>query len=138
MINVLYDGHYPFLVSATRLLKRLDRRHAIHLTNVSARKFDARLVEKSQQELTGEIHAQLSDGTWQQGPDAVREICSAVGLAPLVMMTRIPVVRQLSNLGYRCLAVAMSSTVRSTRRTPPAKITRSTTLSSDSAFRASS
>ena len=138
MISVLYDGNCPFLIRATRLLKRLDRRHAIHLTNIAARKFDARLVDKSQQELTDEIYAQLSDETWRKGPDAFREICSAIGLEPLVMMTRIPVVRQLSDMGYRCLAKTMSNATRPTRPRPRANIIRSTTRSSDSTFRAPS
>ena len=136
-IDVLYDGNCPFWVCTTHFVKRFDRRHRIHLTNIAARKFDARIFDKSQCELTGEIHALRSDGTWLKGLDAFRELCSAVGLGPVFLLTRLPVFRQLSNMGYRLFARTLVKTSRPPDQTTGARTAVTTTLSSTPVIRIS-
>ncbi|MEJ7593861.1 MAG: DUF393 domain-containing protein [Planctomycetaceae bacterium] len=103
-IDILYDGNCGFLVGITQFLKRLDRRHRIHLANMAARKFDAGIFDRSQGDLTAEIYARMPDGTWHKGLDAFREFGSAVGLRPLVLVTQLPLFRSLLDVGYRLYA----------------------------------
>ena len=106
-IDLLYDGNCRFVMRTIQFLKRLDRRNRIHLTNTAARKFDAASFDKSQGELTAEIYARLADGTWLKGLDAFRELSSAVGLAPLVLVTRLPLIRPALNVGYGLFAKSL-------------------------------
>ncbi len=119
-IDVLYDGNCALLCRAIHLLRRMDRRHGIHVTNIAARKFDAGIFDKSMKELIAEIHARTPDGTWLKGMDAFRLLSSYVGLGPLVFLTQIPVVRMLSNASYRWIAKRMLKNRRSGSRQPGA------------------
>ena len=103
-IDVLYDGNCAFLCRAIHLLRHMDRQHHIHLTNTAARKFDARIFDKSMNELIAEIHARMPDGTWLKGMDAFRLLSSSVGLGPLVLLTRLPLIRLSVNVGYLLVA----------------------------------
>lgn len=51
-----------------------------------------------------EMHGRLPDGSWVTGVEVFRRLYSAVGFGPVVWLTRLPVVRQLLNLGYRGFA----------------------------------
>ena len=103
MIHVLYDGDCPFFARTAKLLKRLDRQHRLLFANVAARKFEPLIFNKSKGELATEIHAHLPDGSWLKGLDAFRELYSIVGFGPLVLPTKLPVLRQLTDGAYRVL-----------------------------------
>jgi predicted DCC family thiol-disulfide oxidoreductase YuxK len=137
-IDILYDGDCRFLVRTTHFLKRLDRRNRIHLTNIAARKFDARIFDRSQSELTAEIYARLPDGTWLRSLDAFRKLGSAVGLGPVVLLTQLPVIRLLLNLGYRCFAKWLLKSRRPVSQQSGARAIVTTTPSSRSVIRPSS
>ena len=100
---VFFDGDSRFWVREVRFLKRLDRRHRFHFTDISARGFDARIFNKNQQTLTAEIHALRPDGTWIRGAEVLRHVYASVGFGPLVFVTRLPLIRQVSNLSIRIL-----------------------------------
>ena len=128
-IDILYDGNCRFLVRTTQLLKRLDRRNRVHLANMAARKFDAGNFDRSECELTAEIYARMPDGTWYRGLDAFRELGSAVGLTPLVLGTRLPLIRSLLNVGYGLFA---KSLLRSRRRFNQLQVARAIVTTSPS------
>ena len=134
-INVLYDGSSPFWSQITRLVKRFDRGQYIHLTNIADRKFEARIYDKSQSELTADLHVQLSDGTWLKGSDAFRELFSKSRLRLLVQFSGLPLIRQLSNSGYGILMYSLAKMYRPDRQQSdtPASVLR--TFSSGSAIR---
>jgi predicted DCC family thiol-disulfide oxidoreductase YuxK len=137
-IDILYDGNCRFLVRTTQFLKRRDHRNRIHLANMAARKFDAGNFDRSQCELTAGIYARMPDGTWFRDLDAFREIGSAVGLRPLVLLTRLPVIRSLLNAGYGFFAKSLLSNRRLASQQTGARAIVTTTTSSGPVIRTSS
>lgn len=108
MIDVLYDGDSSFYKGTVRFLKRRDRKRRLHFTNIADRKFDARIFDKSPEELQQQIHAMLPDGRWVQGAEALRIIAAAIGLRPFAFASGLPLIRQATNFCYQCLASLLS------------------------------
>ena len=103
-IEMFYDGHCPLCLRETRLLDRMDRHDRIRFTNIADSNFDAASVGKTQDELMTEMHGRLSDGSWVTGVEVFRRLYSAVGFGPIVMLTRLPIIKQLLNVGYDVFA----------------------------------
>ena len=51
-----------------------------------------------------EMHGRLPDGTWVTGVEVFRRLYSAVGFGPAVWFTRLPMITQLLDVGYRVFA----------------------------------
>ena len=103
-IELFHDGDCPLCEAEVELLRRLDRRGRIRFTDISAPGFDAGATGLSWETLMDRIHARLPDGTIIEGVAVFRRLYEAVGLGPLVALTRLPGVRQLLDLGYRLFA----------------------------------
>ena len=101
---MFYDGDCPLCMRETRLLRRMDRHKRIRFTNIAAADFDATTVDRTQAELMAEMHGRLMDGSWVTGVEVFRRLYSAVGLAPVVWITRLPIIRQFLDVGYCCFA----------------------------------
>ncbi|MBS0206155.1 MAG: DUF393 domain-containing protein [Planctomycetes bacterium] len=99
-IEVFFDGGCPLCVREIRLLRGWDRRGKIKFTDIHAAGFVASDVGKSQDELMARMHGRLPEGTWVTGVEVFRRMYAAVGLGPLVWISRWPVIRQLLDLGY--------------------------------------
>ena len=129
-INVRYDGNSLFHSRTAKLVKRLDHGECIHLTNVADRKFVPQIYGKSQGELAGDIYAQLPDGTWLQGADAFRELFAKTGLRPIAFLSKVPLLKQVCNIGYCCLMYTRRVKRRPVSRKPTTRAAVSTTFSS--------
>ena len=103
-IEVFFDGGCPLCVREIGLLRRWDRRNKIKFTDIDAPLFAAADVGKSQDELMAQIYGRLPDGTWVRGVEVFRRLYSAVGLGPLVWISRWPVISQLLGVGYTVFA----------------------------------
>lgn len=103
-IEMFYDGDCPLCVRETRFLQKLDRRQRIKFTNIAGPGFDPQDLGKSYTDLMAEIHGRLSDGRWVTGVEVFRRLYASVGLGPLVLITRLPLVRQLMDVGYKAFA----------------------------------
>ena len=99
-IEMFYDGDCPLCMRETRMLGRMDRDKRIRFTNIATADFDATTVNKTQPELMAEMHGRLPDGSWVTGVEVFRRLYSAVGFGPVVWITRLPIIRQLLNVGY--------------------------------------
>ena len=103
-IEMFYDGDCPLCLRETRLLRRLDSKGLIGFTNIAAKDFDASDVGKTQEELMAEMHGRLPDGSWVTGVEVFRRMYAAVGFGWLVAPTRLPVIRNILDLGYQVFA----------------------------------
>jgi predicted DCC family thiol-disulfide oxidoreductase YuxK len=103
-IEVFYDGECPLCTREIRLLERLDRRERIRFTDIAAAGFDAASVGMTWETLMDRIHGRLPDGTLIEGVEVFRRLYAAVGLGPLVAMTRLPGVAQLLDVAYHGFA----------------------------------
>lgn len=103
-IEVFFDGQCPLCRREIAFLQRLDRRHRIRFTDIAAADFDPATVGVSGQALMDRIHGRLPDGRLIEGVEVFRQLYTAVGLGPLVALTRLPGLSHLLELGYRVFA----------------------------------
>lgn len=102
--KVLYDGECPFCRREVQWLKRRDRAGRLAAEDISALGFEPAKYGLSRDEVVRVLHGVRSDGTVVKGMDAVRDAYGAAGLGWLVAPTRLPLVRTISDCGYRLFA----------------------------------
>ena len=104
VFEVFYDGDCPLCVREIRMLQRLDRKGRIVFTDIAAPDFDEHTVGLSWETLMERIHGRMPDGTLVEGVEVFRQLYSAVGLGPLVALTRIPGLSHAADAAYRLFA----------------------------------
>ena len=82
----------------------LDRRNRIIFTDISAPEFAPSAIGRDMKTLMDEIHGRLPDGELITGVEVFRRLYAAVGLSPLVALTRLPLVSHGLEFGYRVFA----------------------------------
>lgn len=103
-IEVFYDGDCPLCLREIKLLRWMDQRHRIRFTDISAADFAAADYGKSMPEFMDQIQGRLPSGQWLVGVEVFRRLYAAIGLGPLVWITRLPLLSQLCDIGYRVFA----------------------------------
>jgi predicted DCC family thiol-disulfide oxidoreductase YuxK len=103
-IEMFFDGDCPLCMRETRFLQKFDRGQRIRFTDIADPEFDPSSVGKTQGDLMAEIHGRLPDGSWVTGVEVFRRLYASIGLGPLVLLTRLPLIKQLMNVGYRWFA----------------------------------
>lgn len=103
-IEVFFDGECPLCRREIELLRRMDRRARIRFTDLAAEGFAAREDGPGIDELMGQIHARTPDGEWITGVEVFRRLYAAVGLGPIVALTRLPGVGGALELAYTWFA----------------------------------
>ena len=103
-IEVFFDGDCPLCRREVNLIRRMDRKRRIQLTDIASPQFDAAAYGKSMDELMSEMHARLPDGGWITGVEVFRQVYAAVGLRWLVWATRLSLVSHLLDVSYRVFA----------------------------------
>jgi predicted DCC family thiol-disulfide oxidoreductase YuxK len=103
-VEIFYDGECPLCAREVNMLRRLDRRTRILLTDIAAPGFDASALGLTQAALMDSIHGRLPDGRVIEGVEVFRRAYQAIGLRPLVALTRLPGVRQSLDAAYRVFA----------------------------------
>ncbi len=103
-IEVFYDGDCPLCIREIQLLRWLDRHRRIRFTDIAAANFCAADYGKSMPEFMDQIQGRLPSGQWVVGVEVLRRLYSAIGLGPLVWITRLPLLSQLCDIGYRVFA----------------------------------
>jgi predicted DCC family thiol-disulfide oxidoreductase YuxK len=102
--EVFYDGACPLCRREIDMLKRWDRRGRSRMIDISSPTFDPQGIGKTYADLMARIHGRLADGTFVEGVEVFRQLYGAIGLGPLVALTRLPGVSQLLDLGYQFFA----------------------------------
>ena len=98
--EVFYDGECPLCLKEINMLKWLDRKKRIVFTDISVPTFSPEPFGKSLDELMARIHGRLPDGTLIEGVEVFRRLYSAVGLRPLVAISRLPGLSHTLDIGY--------------------------------------
>jgi predicted DCC family thiol-disulfide oxidoreductase YuxK len=104
MFEVFFDGDCPLCLREINLLKRLDRHSRIRFTDIALPEFDPSSVGLTMEELMATIRGRQADGQLVEGVEVFRQLYGAVGLGPLIPLTRLPGVTQLLDVAYRGFA----------------------------------
>jgi predicted DCC family thiol-disulfide oxidoreductase YuxK len=102
--EVFYDGACPLCDREIRFLRFADRRRRIRFTDISRDEFRASDYGTTQDSLMAEIHGRTAEGTWVRGVEVFRRLYAAIGLGPVVWITRLPLISGLLNRAYRVFA----------------------------------
>lgn len=102
--EVFYDGECPLCIREINMLKKMDKHRRILFTDIAAPDFDATSAGIGIEELMAEIHGRMPDGTLIKGVEVFRQLYTAVGLSPLVALTRLAGIKQLLDFGYKHFA----------------------------------
>lgn len=103
-VEIFHDGDCPLCSREVTWLRRLDRRRRIRFVDIAATGFNADTVGVPWQVLMDRIHGRLPDGTLIEGVEVFRRAYAAVGLRPLVALTRLPGLSHALDGGYRWFA----------------------------------
>lgn len=103
-IEVFFDGGCPLCRREIDMLRRWDKNNRIRFSDIDAPDLPESAAGKTYNELMARIQGKLPDGTWVEGVEVFRRLYSAVGFNRIVWCTRLPVIKQILNLGYRIFA----------------------------------
>ena len=103
-LTIFCDASCPVCSLEVELLSRRDRDARLSWIDISAPGFDAAAHGFSQGELDAVIHAVRADGSVVRGLDVLRLAYGAAGLGWLAEATRRPVLKAMSDAGYRFFA----------------------------------
>ncbi len=87
-----------------RLLKRFDGKDNLKMVDIAAKDFEPSHYGLSLEECVGSLRGIDASGRALDGMDTIRAMYSAVGLGWLMTWTRMPVISQICDLGYRMFA----------------------------------
>jgi predicted DCC family thiol-disulfide oxidoreductase YuxK len=104
LFEVFFDGDCPLCMREIALLRRLDRRGRLRFTDIAAPGFDPASTGKTYAQLMDVIYGRMPDGRLVEGVEVFRQLYAAVGLGPLVSLTRLPGVSHLLDVAYRLFA----------------------------------
>jgi predicted DCC family thiol-disulfide oxidoreductase YuxK len=103
-VEVFFDGACPLCAREARLLRALDRRRRVRMTDIASPAFSADTVGVPWERLMARIHGRLPDGTLLEGVEVFRRLYGAVGLRWLVAATRLPGIAALLDAAYELYA----------------------------------
>ena len=103
-VQVFHDGDCPLCNVEINMLKRLDWRDRIVFTDIADACFDPADVGLSMAQLMDRIHGRRADGSVIEGVEVFRLLYAAIGLSPLVALTRLPGISHVLDWGYRTFA----------------------------------
>jgi predicted DCC family thiol-disulfide oxidoreductase YuxK len=103
-VEVFYDGECPLCLREIKLLRRLDRKQRIRFTDISDPSFRPADYGMTMQDFMEEIRGRLVNGEWIQGIEVFRRLYAAVGLKPVVALTRLPGISHGLDFAYRIFA----------------------------------
>jgi predicted DCC family thiol-disulfide oxidoreductase YuxK len=100
-LEIFFDGECPLCRREIAMLSRLDRHGRLVLTDIAAPGFDPRGTGRDLDTLMGRIHARtLPSGEMLEGVEVFRRAYAAIGLGPLVALSRARPIEALLERGY--------------------------------------
>jgi predicted DCC family thiol-disulfide oxidoreductase YuxK len=102
--EVFYDGDCPLCKREIGLIRRMDRRRRILFTDIADPLFRPETVGKTMDELMAQIYGRLPDGSLVTGVEVFRRLYGAIGVGPVVWLSRLPGISGLLDWSYRIFA----------------------------------
>ena len=103
--EVFYDGACSLCKAEMNLLRRLDRKSRIVMTDIADDTFDAQTeTGRSYDVLMRSIHGRFADGRIVNGVEVFRQLYGRIGLGPFVALSRLPGLNWLCDLFYALFA----------------------------------
>ena len=103
-VEVFFDGQCPLCRREISMLRWMDRRHQIRFTDIADPSFNPAEYDLTLDDFMNEIQGRLPNGEWITGVEVFRQLYSAVGLTPIVWLSRLPGVSQTIGFGYQIFA----------------------------------
>ena len=103
-VEVFFDGKCPLCLREIKLLRRFDRKDRIRFTDIADPSFSPSSFGMTMKDFMDEIQGRLPSGEWITGVEVFRRLYFAVGLKPLVTLTRLPGISHGLEFGYRVFA----------------------------------
>ncbi|TWT68837.1 thiol-disulfide oxidoreductase DCC family protein [Crateriforma conspicua] len=103
-VEVFYDGECPLCLREIKLLRRLDRKDRICFTDIADSSFSPSCFGMTMKDFMDEIQGRLPNGEWITGVEVFRRLYAAVGLKPVVALSRLPGISHGLEFGYRVFA----------------------------------
>ena len=100
--EIFFDGQCPLCRREIDWVRRRDKQCRMIFTDIADSKFQPDKVPLDR--LMREIHGRHADGRVVTGVEVFREIYQRIGFAPLVAMTRWPILRSFLDWLYRGFA----------------------------------
>lgn len=104
MFEVFFDGDCPLCLREINMIRALDRHGRLRFTDIAAPDFDPTSTGLTQAELMASIRGRMPSGELVEGVEVFRQLYGAVGLAPLMPLTRLPGIRHALDASYRVFA----------------------------------
>jgi predicted DCC family thiol-disulfide oxidoreductase YuxK len=104
MFEVFFDGDCPLCLREINMIRALDRRGRLRFTDIAAPGFDPAPTGLTQDQLMASIRGRMPSGEMVEGVEVFRQLYGAVGLGPLIPLTRLPGVRHTLDAAYRIFA----------------------------------
>ena len=103
--EVFFDGACTLCRAEINLIRKLDRFNRVVFTDIADAQFDAvAQTGRSYDRLMRTIHGRMADGTVVTGVEVFRQLYGRIGLRPFVVLSRLPGIAQICQLGYAIFA----------------------------------
>lgn len=102
--EVFFDGDCPLCLREINMLRRLDRKSRILFTDIAAEGFDPADTGLTFDDLMARIHGRMPGGEIVEGVEVFRQLYGAVGMGPVIPLTRLPGVSHALDASYRLFA----------------------------------
>ena len=102
--TVFFDGDCPLCRREIDWVRKKDRQRRIQFIDIASPDFRASNWGKSYPELMAQLHGMTPDGRWVLGVEVFRRLYTAAGFGWLVAPTRLPLIRNGFDWGYRFFA----------------------------------
>ena len=101
-LELFFDGDCPLCVREIRMLRWLDRRSSIRFVDIAAGPLGPGVPAFDV--LMAQIHGRTPDGAWLTGVEVFRRAYAAIGLGPLVALSRLKPFDAALRWGYEVFA----------------------------------
>lgn len=106
-MTVYFDGSCPLCSREIKFIKSKDKKELIKAVDIDDPSFKPETLRKTKEELMKKIHAELhlpNENKLIEGVDVFRELYSRIGLGFILWPTKLPILKQLTDLAYMAFA----------------------------------